>query len=313
MIKKIYGKHTFYFTIFIIALSVISLLFGNKMGSPNELLVSFICLFLILSIGISHGAMDNYKANKLLEIYKKKNKSIFFITYISISAMIILLWSLYPSVTLLLFLIIASYHFGREDTAFLHQNNYYVDQALYLIKGSLIVFAPLFFHIDETIEIFETLLISDNILIYIKKEHWIINVCLGFCIFGYLYFVNKNKYEDFEVLFLDMLSILILNYVFNPLIAFTIYFCFLHSIRHIISISHELNGDNFNLGLKAFVKKALPLTIITAVLYLLATVFLSKFYGLNDVIIKVIFIGLASLTFPHILLEYLIEINEKRN
>ena len=313
MIKKIYGKHTFYFSIFAIIISVTALLFGNKIEAPNELIISFICLFLILSIGISHGAMDNYKANKLLEIYKKKNKSIFFIIYISISAMIILLWSLYPSVTLLMFLIIASYHFGREDTSFLHQNNYYVDQALYLIKGSLIVFAPLFFHIDETIEIFETLLISDNILIYIKKEHWIINVCLGFCIFGYLYFVNKNKYEDFEVLFLDMLSILILNYVFNPLIAFTIYFCFLHSIRHIISISHELNGDNFNLGLKAFVKKALPLTIITAVLYLLATVFLSNFYGLNDVIIKVIFIGLASLTFPHILLEYLIEINEKRN
>ena len=40
---------------------------------------------------------------------------------------------------------------------------------------------------------------------------------------------------------------------------------------------------------------------------------LSKFYGLNEVIIKVIFIGLASLTFPHILLEYLLEINEKRN
>ncbi len=313
MIKKIYGKHTFYFSIFAIILSVTALLFGNKIEAPNELMISFICLFLILSIGISHGAMDNYKANKLLEIYKKKNKSIFFIIYISISVMIILLWSLYPSVTLLMFLIIASYHFGREDTSFLHQNNYYVDQALYLIKGSLIVFAPLFFHIDETIEIFETLLISDNILIYIKKEHWIINVCLGFCIFGYLYFVNKNKYEDFEVLFLDMLSILILNYVFNPLIAFTIYFCFLHSIRHIISISHELNGDNFNLGLKAFVKKALPLTIITAVLYLLATVFLSKFYGLNDVIIKVIFIGLASLTFPHILLEYLLEINETKN
>jgi len=31
---------------------------------------------------------------------------------------------------------------------------------------------------------------------------------------------------------------------------------------------------------------------------------------LNDSIYKVIFIGLASLTFPHILLEYLIEKNE---
>ena len=60
------------------------------------------------------------------------------------------------------------------------------------------------------------------------------------------------------------------------------------------------------------VKKALPLTVVTAILYLIATIFLSKSYGLNDVIIKVIFIGLASLTFPHILLEYLLEINEKR-
>ena len=62
-----------------------------------------------------------------------------------------------------------------------------------------------------------------------------------------------------------------------------------------------------------FVKKALPLTVVTAILYLVASILLSKSYGLNDVIITVIFIGLASLTFPHILLEYLLEINEKRN
>ena len=60
-----------------------------------------------------------------------------------------------------------------------------------------------------------------------------------------------------------------------------------------------------------FIKKALPLTILTALLYFLSLVYLSNSYGLNDIIIQVIFIGLASLTFPHILLEYLIEKNEK--
>ena len=74
----------------------------------------------------------------------------------------------------------------------------------------------------------------------------------------------------------------------------------------------ELDPNNFVNGIKIFVKKALPLTIVTAFLYLLTIIFLSNSYGLNDVIIKVIFIGLASLTFPHILLEYLIEVNEKR-
>ncbi len=195
---------------------------------------------------------------------------------------------------------------------FLNIGNSNFHQLFYLIKGSLIIFAPLFFHINETLKIFEFLLINDEVLFFIKDQHWIINVCLSLSILGYFYFVYKNKFRDFEILFLDIFSVLVLNYFFTPLIAFTVYFCFLHSIRHIISISYELNPSNFLDGIKIFVKKALPLTVVTAVLYLLAVVFLSNSYGLNDVVIKVIFIGLASLTFPHILLEYLIEKNEKR-
>ena len=313
MIKKIYGKHTFYFSVLTICLSTISLLIAENFKLSNELITPLFCLFFILSIGISHGAMDNYKANKLLKIYKINNKLIFFIIYILISFSVILLWSIYSSLTLLFFLLVASYHFGREDTSFLHKGNSMLDQLLYLVKGSLIVFSPLFFHFEETLKIFEILFLSKNILIFIDEEHWIINVCLSLNILGYFYFAFKNSFEDFEIIFLDLLSILILNYFFTPLIAFTIYFCFLHSIRHIISIAYELNPSNFLDGFKNFVKKALPLTIITAVLYLISIVFLSNSYVLNDVIIKVIFIGLASLTFPHILLEYLIEINEKRN
>ena len=214
--------------------------------------------------------------------------------------------------TLFFFLIVASYHFGREDTSFLHDGNSYIDQLFYLIKGSLIIFAPLFFHFDETLKVFEILFMNKTIIIFIKNEHWIINIFMGLGVLGYFYFIYKNKFKDFEILFLDMFSILILNYVFSTLFAFTIYFCFLHSIRHIISLSYELDPNNFVNGIKIFVKKALPLTIVTAFLYLLTIFFLSNSYGLNDVIIKVIFIGLASLTFPHILLEYLIEVNEKR-
>ena len=313
MIKNIYGKHTFYFSALTIVISIIALITRNNFEFSNDLLISSICLFFILSIGISHGAMDNYKANKLLIIYKINNKSIFFIIYILIATFVIILWSLYSSFTLLLFLLVASYHFGREDTSFLNKGNSNLDQFFYLIKGSLIIFSPLFFHFDQTLKIFETLFLSEKILIYLKDEHWIINFFLGLSILSYFYFVYKNKFKDFEILFLDMFLILIINYVFNPLIAFTIYFCFLHSIRHIISISYQLEPSNFLFGIKTFIKKAFPLTVVTAVLYLLAIFFLSNSYGLNEVVIKVIFIGLASLTFPHILLEYLIEKNEKRS
>jgi hypothetical protein len=37
---------------------------------------------------------------------------------------------------------------------------------------------------------------------------------------------------------------------------------------------------------------------------------MSNIYEINEAILKIIFIGLASLTFPHILLEYLLEKNE---
>ena len=75
----------------------------------------------------------------------------------------------------------------------------------------------------------------------------------------------------------------------------------------------ELDEANFSNVIKLFIKKALPLTIITAILYLLAVFLIANFYGFNTAIMQVIFIGLASLTFPHILLEYLIEKNETKN
>ncbi len=311
MIKKIYGQHIFYFSVLTIVLSIVSLTIENSAEFLNELIIPFVCLFLILSVGISHGAMDNYKANKILKIYKINNKIIFYLIYTLISLLVIIFWFFFASLTLLFFLLVASYHFGREDTSFLNIGNSNFDQLFYLIKGSLIIFAPLFFHIDETLKIFQVLLINDEVLFFIKDQHWIVNICLGLGILGYLYFIFKKKFKDFEILILDLISILVLNFIFSPLIAFTIYFCFLHSIRHIISVSYELDKSSFSNGVKIFVKKALPLTVVTALLYLLAMLYLSNSYGLNNVIIKVIFIGLASLTFPHILLEYLIEKNEK--
>jgi len=311
--KNIYGKHTFYFSALTIIFSILTLIFAKNFEFSNQTIVPFVCLFLILSVGISHGALDNYKANKILKIYKINNKLVFYFSYISISILIILSWIFFSLITLLAFLLIASYHFGKEDTSFLIKKNSSFDQLLYLIKGSLIIFSPLFFHTEETLKIFELLLINNSFLIFIKNEHWVINVCLIFNFLGYLYFVFRNNFNNFEILFLDLLLILIINFIFSPLLAFTIYFCFLHSIRHIISIVLELDEANFSNGIKLFIKKALPLTAVTAILYLLAVFLIANFYGFNTAIIQVVFIGLASLTFPHILLEYLIEKNETKN
>ena len=123
-------------------------------------------------------------------------------------------------------------------------------------------------------------------------------------------YISNSKSADFKfIMIIDFLSIILLNFFLPPVLAFTLYFCFLHSIRHSITLVFELD-KSFKPGFKKFVSKAIPLTIITSIMFLIAIYFLNNFYKLDEAIYKVIFIGLASLL-SHILLEYLLEKNEK--
>ena len=264
-------------------------------------------LFLILSLGISHGALDHIKGKKLLRILNYKSTIIFYIFYILIGLIIILLWLLFPKILLIVFLIVASFHFGKEDSEFI---NYKPNHDLiYFFKGSLVVTAPLLFHKNETLEIFTNLNfdISQNLLI--SNEFLYLFILTSF--FANILMCFNKQIDIKSLLIMDFVSILLLNYFLSPILAFTVYFCFLHSIRHSFKLSNELNKNDFIKGFKEFIIKAMPLTILTGILFLMSLLYLKNYYFLDSAISKVIFIGLASLTFPHILLEYLIEKNEQ--
>ena len=300
--------HSVLFFILTVLLSG-SVLFGDIIDLPIEKKIpnnfTIICFFLIATVGVSHGALDNLKGAKLLKKFKIKNISTFYLSYLFIASLVILFWIIFPTFTIVMFLILASYHFGKEDNV-----QFYVFEKMpkikfksffLFLKGSIVISAPLFWSPIETFQIFKVLNVEPNISLSL----------IGiFIIFGLAsnYFLN----EYWGQATLDTLSILFLNSVFHPLIAFTLYFCFLHSVRHSISLMHELNKKDLKKGLYLFLKKAIPLTIITTFLFLLGIFLLNNYYSLQVSILKVIFIGLASLTFPHILLEYLLEKNEKR-
>ena len=306
-IKKINLIHSFVFFFF-------ANIFCFSMFKFNLIVPSILCFLLILIVGVSHGSLDHLKGKKLLKLFNIKSTSIFYITYISISAVVVVTWILLPSITLIVFLIIASYHFGKEDTHFLINNRSYFTQLLYFFKGFLIILAPLTFHFQETIAIFKLLLIDNEVfystLDFIEKNN-IIQKGIVFSFLSSVILLLKNFEKKKFLIFFDYFSILTLNLYLTPLIAFTIYFCFLHSIRHSISLAIELDPDSVVKGFRLFVKKALPLTILTAVFSFIALYMLSYSNNLDSAILKIIFIGLASLTFPHILLEYFLEKNEK--
>ena len=307
-IKKINLNHSF---IFFFGANIISILFFKY---SNLNISTILCLLLILIIGVSHGSLDHIKGKKLLELFNFKSTYIFYITYVLISLAVIATWMLFPSITLFLFLMIASYHFGKEDTQFLINDKSYFTQMLYFFKGFLIILAPLYFHFQETIAIFKLLLI-DNEMFYLSlnfiETNKIIQIGIICSTLSSIFLFFKNFEIKKFVIFLDYFSILVLNHYLSPLVAFTIYFCFLHSIRHSITLAVELDQNSITNGFGLFIKKALPLTILTGVFSFIALYLLSNSYDLYSSILKIIFIGLASLTFPHILLEYFLEKNEK--
>jgi len=307
-INKINFYHSIIFFLLSISLAVIISQFESLIISP------VICLLLILSIGISHGALDSQKGKRLIQIYNIKNSYYFYLIYSMIGLSIIVFWLYFPTTSLIIFLIVASYHFGKEDTEFLIVNKNVLNLILYFLKGALIIIAPLMFHFTETVNIFKLLLIqNENFFLFLGfiEDNRILFFTLLLSLLSNIYFFFKNYKTKNILIFFDFFSIIVLNYFLSPLIAFTMYFCFLHSFRHSISLIAELNQNSFKKGAVTFVKKAMPLTILTAIFYTISLYFLSNYYQLNDAILKVIFIGLASLTFPHILLEYLLEKNEK--
>ena len=124
-IKKINLYHSL---IFFLSANTFSLIIDQ---SKNLIVSNIFCLFLILTIGISHGSLDHIKGRRLLKILKIKSFYLFFLAYIFISLFIIILWLIIPIISLIIFLLVASYHFGKEDTEFLNYNNSFSIKLLY--------------------------------------------------------------------------------------------------------------------------------------------------------------------------------------
>ena len=108
-------------------------IFAVIINQDKDLTVSTIlCLLLILTLGISHGSLDHIKGKKLFRILKVKNINLFYFSYICIGLLTIIVWLKFPTITLIFFLLVASYHFGKEDTDFLINNNKPLNQLFYL-------------------------------------------------------------------------------------------------------------------------------------------------------------------------------------
>jgi Brp/Blh family beta-carotene 15,15'-monooxygenase len=208
--------------------------------------------------------------------------------YTSLSVLYLLVWLTSPLIALGIFLIMSIYHFGIEESEDIENNS--TSFVLYL--GSVPIAAPILFHANDVFYFFEILL-NYTIIYQYNFELLKYGYCLGLII---LLFVKAKK-------LLPLYGLLLINFIFlPPLLSFILYFCFHHSIRHYLQAMGDSNIFSSQINITKFVIIFLVLTITFTLIVLL---YMSGFSNLTfeDIIIKYVFITLACLTLPHLLLN----------
>ena len=131
MTNYIQKLNLYHSLIFFLLTNIFSIIIDQN---KNLTISPIVCLLLILTIGISHGSLDHIKGKKLLDKFKIDNIYFFYVFYILIGFSIVFIWLMLPSITLILFLLVASYHFGKEDTDFLIKSNSLKNQIFYFFN-----------------------------------------------------------------------------------------------------------------------------------------------------------------------------------
>ena len=88
--------------------------------------------------------------------------SLFYIVYISISFFSFLFWNISSQLFVLFFIVISSFHFGKDDAFLMPLKNNQLTYVFYILRGLIIIIAPFSFNFNNTIEIIKSLFITKN-------------------------------------------------------------------------------------------------------------------------------------------------------
>lgn len=195
-------------------------------------------LFFIIPLiwpGLAHGSLDILTAKRINLIKSKYSLIIFLILYISIPLFFIKFWLNYSQIMFIIFLFLSSWHFGSSD-AFLKNRSMKIFEIV--LRGMIIIIVPLRFHYYETNQVFNFFLVNDEFIFVLFRisEYFMYPLTL-LILFFLFYSVIKKSF----LIFFEIMSLFFCFLYFKPLISFFIYFCFLHSIRHLLNEKKKLN------------------------------------------------------------------------
>jgi Brp/Blh family beta-carotene 15,15'-monooxygenase len=244
----------------------------------------FILAVLIFFLGVPHGALDPIFAQKRFFLKDWKAWSTFVCVYLALSALVVLIWWQLPLFFMVGFLVCSAMHFSRDLTS-------NIPKMTRFFYGGATIVLPSIFHLSEMQWLFSLILDSNTGLQITRFLHvlawpWLVLGLVGL----YLGFV-KDKLVGLEVLAVGLLATLA-----PPLVGFTVYFCGMHSLRHILR-----SQDYAQLSLIKLSLISLAPMLGVILIAVLGWIYLPV--SSDDArILRFLFVGLAALTLPHMLL-----------
>ncbi|MEM1423594.1 MAG: Brp/Blh family beta-carotene 15,15'-dioxygenase [Planctomycetota bacterium] len=286
------------------------------LGEPTPGAAALVMVVSVALVGLPHGAYDLEVARRLFAPrYGRAWWACFGGAYLAITALAAGLWFVAPWVGLVALLVGGAIHWGADDLE--AQTASRVERLwLAVSRGAVPVAAPMLFRPEDVAQIFGALVSNDAIdpaHVRLAGALWTALALpgLAWCIAK----VHRDPCTTRTVVVRAVLEPLVLLawfWVAPPILAFALYFCFWHSVRHSIrSAVHARPTSPITVALIAYLRAVALPTLLTWALALAIWIAWRADPLDPSTLWQLTFIGLFALTVPHVVLE-VVEAGEER-
>ena len=255
-------------------------------------LVNLLALGGVVLIGLPHGAFDGAIAACLGQANRPVAMIRFIILYVALAGLVVGLWLVFPVASLVGFLGISIVHFGLGDA---RAGTGWFRFVQAVAHGGVVVAGISQSHRLEVDVIFGYLIGGDAAPVWMAIDVASVMIVVALAIYAWRAFWDAR----WRFGFLEAGLLILLFAAVPPLVGFALYFCCVHSARHLWSVwtavKAEFPRHKLFTGAMAFTLASWGAG--AAVFWWCAS-----FMIVESALLRVVFIGLAALTVPHMIL-----------
>jgi Brp/Blh family beta-carotene 15,15'-monooxygenase len=288
-------------TVLFSAVAVVAVLgIALRLPAPPLPVQAAVLGVLVATLGLPHGALDPLIARRAGLWRTPLGFAGFNLSYLAIVALVVGVWLLAPVASLVGFLLVSGIHFGADWNR---------GRAVVLrsLTGVGLLTLPAFAHHAEVAAVYRILAGAGGAAVA-DVQSWLGPVAIAAMLLGAALALRPHPTDAIEILLAATLAL-----VAPPLIFFALYFCALHSARHLRHGFAEERGSGRLPALIAVVYTVVPIVAVGILTAVFARDFAPGGSLARDWIIRLVFIGLAALTVPHMTVIAVAELRARRS